>query len=70
MAFVQKGQIETLPETIYGFTCLQATDKFIFATLHGVANPTVFPSSVYMFDWGGRLLKKHLQINKFIAFCV
>lgn len=55
---VRKGQIETFPETVYGFACLQATDKYIYATLHGVANPTVYPNVIYVFDWNGTPVKK------------
>lgn len=67
---VQKGQIETLPETIYGFTCLQATDKYIYATLHGVSNPAVYPSTIYKFDWKGNLVKRLLSDQQIVCFTV
>lgn len=67
---VQKGQIETLPETIYGFACLQVTDKYIYATLYGVTNPTVFPGTIYMFDWKGKLLKRFLTDQQIVCFSV
>ncbi len=66
----QKGQIEMLPETIFGFSCIQATDRYIYATLHGVANPTVFPDSIYVFDWNGNLIKKLSTDQQICCFCV
>jgi len=67
---VQKGQIGMLPETIYGFTCLHATDKYIYATLFGVANPTVYPNSIYIFDWKGNLVKRFSTDQQICCFCV
>lgn len=65
-----KGQIAHLPETIYGFACLQATDNYIYATIHGVANPTVYPSDIYVFDWQGNVVKRlsaDCQISCFVV---
>ena len=67
---VPKGQIEPLPETIYGFACLQATDQYIYATLHGVSNPTVYPSTIYRFDWEGNLVKRFLTDQQIVCFTV
>lgn len=65
-----KGQIGPTAETVYGFSCLQTTDKNIYATLHGVANPTVFPSSIYIFDWEGNPIKRLDTDRQIISFAV
>ena len=52
--FEKKGHvIRPLPETIGGFMCLAATDKYLYATLHGKANPTSMPMAICKFDWKG-----------------
>lgn len=67
---VQKGQIQSLPETIYGFSCLQATDRSIYATIHGVTLPTEFPGTVYQFDWKGKLQKRLVTDRQLVCFAV
>lgn len=52
--FDKKGIVyNPTPETIYGFCCLSATDKFLYATVHGTVNPTSMPTAVWKFDWDG-----------------
>lgn len=41
------------PETIYGFCHLSVTEKYIYATVHGKANPTSMPTSIWQFDKKG-----------------
>lgn len=67
---VVNGQIGTLDETIYGFACLDAKDEHIYATLHGVANPTAFPNTIHVFDWDGNLIKKLSTDQQICCFTV
>lgn len=65
-----KGQIGPTPETVYGFACLRATDSNIYATIHGTANPTTYPTSIYVFDWEGNPKKKLDTDRQIISFTV
>lgn len=67
---VQKGQIAPKPETVYGFAALSVTDDHVYATMHGVANPTRFPDSIFMFDWSGSPLKEFKTDQQIVSFCV
>jgi len=67
---VARGQICTLPETVYGFADLQASNDFIYATIHGVANPTVFPNVIHVFDWKGNIVKKFVSDQQICCFNV
>ncbi len=67
---VTKGQIGFLPETIFGFAGLQATDDNIYATILGVANPTEYPSEIEVFDWEGNPVKKLVGDRQICCFCV
>lgn len=52
--FEQKGHVfRPIPETIGGFAYLAATDKYLYATLHGKVNPTSMPTAICKFDWKG-----------------
>ncbi len=55
---IQNGQIVFTNQTIFGFACISVTDKYIYATIHGISNPTEFPRTIYVFDWNGNLKKK------------
>ena len=58
--FERKGHvIRPVPETIGGFMCLAATDKYLYATLHGKANPTSMPASICRFDWKGNPIDRY-----------
>lgn len=67
---VVKGQIDPQPETVYGFADLHADDEYIYATIHGVANPTVFPNTIYIFDWKGEPVKKYVSDRQIVCFNV
>ena len=58
--FKKKGHVvRPIPETIGGFSYLAATDKFLYATLHGKANPNSMPSSICKFDWKGNPIERY-----------
>lgn len=58
--FEQFGRIfRPVPETIGGFMCLAATDKYLYATLHGKANPTSMPTAICKFDWKGNPIDRY-----------
>lgn len=58
--FKQKGHVFfPVPETIGGFMCLSATDKYLYATLHGKANPTSMPTFICKFDWRGNPIARY-----------
>lgn len=58
--FKQNGHVFfPLPETIGGFACLAATDKYLYATLHGKANPTSMPTFICKFDWKGNPIARY-----------
>lgn len=67
---VQKGQITPKPETVYGFVALSVTDDHVYATMHGVANPTRFPDSIFRFDWSGHPEMKFMTDQQIVSFCV
>ncbi|MCM1450355.1 MAG: TolB-like 6-bladed beta-propeller domain-containing protein [Clostridiales bacterium] len=64
------GQIGTLPETIYGFIGLFATDKNVYATMHGISDPKVFPNYIYKYDWSGKLINRYDTGRQICSFCV
>lgn len=52
--FEQRGHLlRPTSETIGGFAYLAATDKYLYATLHGKVNPTSMPTAICLFDWKG-----------------
>lgn len=58
--FKQNGHVFfPTPETIGGFAYLAATDKYLYATLHGKANPTSMPTSICQFDWEGNPVARY-----------
>ena len=58
--FKQKGHVfRPTPETIGGFAYLAATDKYLYATLHGKVNPTSMPSAICQFDWNGNPIARY-----------
>lgn len=58
--FEQKGYVyRPISETIGGFTHIAATDKFFYATIHGIANPYSMPTSICKFDWNGNPIEKY-----------
>lgn len=58
--FKRKGHVlRPVPETIGGFMCLAATDKYLYATLHGKANPTSMPTAICRFDWKGNPIDRY-----------
>ena len=58
--FKQKGHVfRPIPETIGGFAYLAATDKYLYATLHGKANPTSMPTAICKFDWKGNPIERY-----------
>ena len=58
--FEQNGQMfRPTPETIGGFMYLAATDKYLYATLHGRVNPTSLPTSICKFDWKGNPIDRY-----------
>ena len=58
--FKQNGHVFfPIPETIGGFAYLAATDKFLYVTLHGKANPTSMPTSICLFDWNGNPVARY-----------
>lgn len=58
--FKQKGHVfRPIPETIGGFAYLAATDKYLYATLHGKVNPTSMPTSICKFDWKGNPIDRY-----------
>ena len=58
--FKQKGHVfRPIPETIGGFAYLAATDKYLYATLHGKANSTSMPTSICRFDWEGNPIDRY-----------
>ena len=58
--FKQNGHVfYTIPETIGGFAWLAATDKYLYATMHGKANPTSMPMSICKFDWKGNPIARY-----------
>ena len=46
-------------ETIGGFAYLAATEKYLYATLHGKVNPTSMPSAICLFDWKGNPIVRY-----------
>lgn len=67
---IVKGQIVAKPGSVYGFACLQTTDKHIYATIHGVPDPQVYPSDIYVFDWDGRTTGKLAADRQICCFGV
>lgn len=58
--FEQKGHVfRPVPETVGGFTYLAATEKYLYATLHGKSNPTSMPMSICKFDWKGNPIVRY-----------
>ena len=58
--FEQKGHVfRPTPETIGGFAYFAATDKYLYATLHGKVNPTSMPSAICQFDWKGNPIARY-----------
>ena len=58
--FKQNGHVfYPVPETIGGFAYLAATDKYLYATLHGKANPTSMPTFICRFDWQGNPIDRY-----------
>ena len=58
--FKQNGHVFfPVPETIGGFACLAATDKYLYATIHGKANPTSMPTAICQFDWKGNPIARY-----------
>ena len=58
--FKQNGHVFfPVPETIGGFAYLAATDKYLYATMHGKANPTSMPTSICQFDWKGNPVTRY-----------
>lgn len=53
-AFEKKGsQYLPIAETVYGLRHLAATDRYIYASLIGQANPQNLPKTIHRFDWKG-----------------
>lgn len=66
----QKGMVGFSPETIFGFAQLQATDKYLYATLYGEKNPSMFPKKLLVFDWTGNLANTYSCEQQICAFTV
>lgn len=47
------GGVSDVPETIWGFYTLYASDQFIYATIYAKSNPTEPPNVIWQFDWNG-----------------
>lgn len=50
-------------ETIYGFCHLSASDKYLYATVHGKKDPKNLPSSILKFDWDGNPIAEYTCDN-------
>ncbi len=55
-------------ETIGGFSYLNATDKYIYATVFGTTSPQTFPTQIWKLDWDGTPIEV-LHSNGFPIDC-
>lgn len=59
-----------VPETIFGFRHLAASEKYIYASIIGQTNPKKLPKTIYRFDWKGKpvdCIETPYEIENFIV---
>lgn len=50
---IDKYRIKPAPDAIYGFSCLYASNNYIYATIFAERNPQHYPNKIWQFDWNG-----------------
>lgn len=59
-----------VPETVYGFRHLAATENYIYASMIGQTDPKKLPKTIYRFDWKGKpidCIETPFEIENFIV---